>query len=158
INEIIAETGVETIDIEQDGLVMITSKNQKSGQEALDWIHNITREVEAGEAFTGEVMRIMDFGAFVSVLPGKDGLVHISELAPWRVEKVTDIVNLGDKVNVKVIEIDDMGRINLSMKQAEGNTYTEEMRKKAQQRPSPSGDDKRRRVQGGPKRRVTRRP
>ena len=77
----------------------------------------------------------MDFGAFVNILPGRDGLVHISELAPWRVGKVEDIVKLGDTVNVKVIEIDDMGRVNLSMKKAEGNTYTDEMKAKAQQSP-----------------------
>ncbi|MFA6522032.1 MAG: polyribonucleotide nucleotidyltransferase [Patescibacteria group bacterium] len=132
INEIIAKTGVQAIDIEQTGLVMITAKDQKSGEEAYNWVHNLTREVEAGEEFEGEVARIMDFGAFVTILPGKDGLVHVSELAPWRVEKVGDIVKLGDKVHVKVIEIDSMGRVNLSMKQATGNTYTEEMKAKAQ--------------------------
>ncbi len=136
INEIIAKTGVTSIDIEQDGLVMITSVNQASGQAAYDWVHNLTREIKVGECFQGEVVRLMEFGAFVQVLPGKDGLVHVSELAPWRVEKVTDIVNLGDKVNVKVIEIDEKGRVNLSMKQAEGNIYTDEMRSKAAQRPS----------------------
>jgi polyribonucleotide nucleotidyltransferase len=78
----------------------------------------------------------MDFGAFVQVLPGKDGLVHISELAPWRVDQVTDIVKVGDKVNVKVIEIDEKGRINLSMKQAEGNQYTDDMKNKATSKPS----------------------
>lgn len=135
INEIIEKTAVEAIDIEQDGTVMITAKNEETAQKAYDWIHNLTREVEAGEAFEGEVVRLMDFGAFVQVLPGKDGLVHISELAPWRVAKVDDIVKLGDKVHVKVIEIDDQGRINLSMKQAEGNVYTEEMKAKAQQAP-----------------------
>lgn len=132
INEIIAQTGVDSIDIEQDGLVMITASNQEAGKRAYDWVHNLTREVEAGETFTGEVVRTLDFGAFVQVLPGKDGMVHISELAPWRVENVNDIVKVGDTVNVKVIAIDDMGRINLSMKQAEGNEYTEEMKAKAQ--------------------------
>ncbi|MFA6130787.1 MAG: polyribonucleotide nucleotidyltransferase [Patescibacteria group bacterium] len=132
INEIISKTGVQAIDIEQDGLVMITAKDKKSGEEAYNWVHNLTREVEAGEEFEGEVARIMDFGAFVTILPGKDGLVHVSELAPWRVEKVTDIVQLGSRVHVKVIEIDSMGRVNLSMKQAQGNTYTEEMKAKAQ--------------------------
>lgn len=139
INEIIAKTGVSAIDIEQTGLVMITAADAESGQAAYDWVNNLTREVQPGETFTGEVVRLMDFGAFVQILPGKDGLVHVSELAPWRVEKVTDIVNIGDKVNVKVIEIDDKGRINLSMKQAEGNTYTEEMKAKAQKMPQGSG-------------------
>ncbi len=132
INEIIDKTGVDAIDIEQDGTVMITARSEDSGKKAYDWVHNLTREVQAGELFTGPVVRIMDFGAFVEVLPGKDGLVHISELAPWRVAKVDDIVKMGDIVHVKVIEIDDQGRINLSMKQAEGNTYTEGMKAKAQ--------------------------
>jgi polyribonucleotide nucleotidyltransferase len=110
---------------------MITAVNGASGQAALDWVINLTREIKAGEFFDGEVVRLMDFGAFVQVLPGKDGMVHVSELAPWRVEKVGDIVKVGDKVKVKVIEIDDKGRVNLSMKQAEGNIYTEEMRAKA---------------------------
>ena len=139
INEIIEKTGVETIDIEQDGTVFITSIGQEPADAAREWVHNLTREVEAGEKFTGEVVRLMDFGAFVNILPGKDGMVHISELAPWRVAKVEDIVKLGDKVNVVVKEIDDMKRVNLSMKQAEGNTYTEEMKAKADTSPPRSG-------------------
>lgn len=131
INEIIAKTGVGSIDIEQDGLVLITSVNAAAAQAAYDWINNLTRDVAIGETFNGKVVRLMDFGAFVELLPGKDGMVHVSELAPWRVEKVSDIVNLGDTVNVKVIEIDEKGRVNLSMKQAEGNVYTDEMKSKA---------------------------
>ncbi|MDP2632027.1 MAG: polyribonucleotide nucleotidyltransferase [Candidatus Uhrbacteria bacterium] len=137
INEIIEKTGVETIDIEQTGLVMITSKNGESGQAALEWVRNLTREVETGEIFDGQVVKIMDFGAFVNILPGKDGMVHVSELAPWRVNRVDDIVKIGDTVKVKVMEIDDMGRVNLSMKQAEGNVYTEEMKKKSQEPSAP---------------------
>lgn len=140
INEIIDKTGVDTIDIEQDGLVFITAPDGESGNKAYEWINNLTRKVEVGETFKDcSVERIMDFGAFVNILPGKDGLVHISELAPWRVSRVEDIVKLGDKVNVKVIEIDSMGRVNLSMKAAEGNVYTDEMKVKAQQAPPPSG-------------------
>lgn len=142
INEIIAKTGVTAIDIEQDGLVMITAINGDSGKAAYDWVYNLTREVTAGEVFTGKVVRLMDFGAFVEILPGKDGLVHVSELAPWRVEKVTDIVKENDMVHVKVIEIDDKGRVNLSMKQAEGNIYSEEMKAKAQKTPPRTGDAK----------------
>lgn len=138
INEIIAKTGVSGIDIEDDGLVLITAVNGESGKAAFDWINNLTREVQVGELFTGEVVRLMDFGAFVQILPGKDGLVHISELAPWRVDQVTDIVKVGDTVKVKVIEIDEKGRTNLSMKQAEGNVYTEEMKNKAQKGGGPS--------------------
>lgn len=143
INEIIAKTGVEAIDIEQDGLVMITAKNGEAGQAAYDWIHNLTREVQAGEVFKGPVVRLMDFGAFVNLLPGKDGMVHISELAPWRVGKVEDIVKVGDIVNVKVIAIDEMGRVNLSMKQAEGNVYGEpptQSAAPAPRAPRPQGD------------------
>lgn len=137
INEIIAKTGVTGIDIEQDGLVLITSLNGEAGQAAYDWINNLTREVQVGELFDGEVVRLMDFGAFVQILPGKDGLVHVSEMAPWRVNLVTDIVKVGDKVKVKVIEIDEKGRTNLSMKQAEGNVYTDEMKAKAQKAAPP---------------------
>lgn len=135
INEIIAKTGVSAIDIEDDGLVMITAVDGPSGQAALDWVTNLTREIKAGEYYDGEVVRLMDFGAFVQILPGKDGMVHVSELAPWRVEKVTDILKVGDKVKVKVIEIDEKGRVNLSMKQAEGNVYTEDMKSKGAQKP-----------------------
>ena len=138
INEIIEKTGVDSIDIEQDGSVFITAPDQASGQAAYDWVNNLTRDLEVGETFADRpVERIMDFGAFVNVLPGRDGLVHISELAPWRVGRVEDIVKLGDTVNVKVIEIDDMGRVNLSMKQAEGNVYTDEMKETSQQAPPP---------------------
>ena len=115
INEIIAETGV-AIDIEDDGLVMITSKDSEAAKKAEEWIKNLTREVVAGETFQGKVVKIMDFGAFVEILPGQDGLVHISELAPTRVEKVEDIVKIGDVITVKVKEIDSQGRINLTHK------------------------------------------
>lgn len=142
INEIIAKTGVTAIDIEQDGHVFITALSKTAADDAYNWVHNLTREVQAGEIFVGKVVRIMDFGAFVQILPGKDGMVHISELAPWRVANVSDIVKLDDEVHVKVIEIDDMGRVNLSMKQTGGNVYTEEMKTKAQNG-APSGDGRR---------------
>lgn len=125
INEIIEKTGVASIDIEQDGSVFITSVGQEPADKAAKWVNDLTRKVQAGELFEGTVVRLMDFGAFVEILPKRDGMVHVSELAPWRVDKVTDIVKVGDKVHVKVLEIDDKGRINLSMKQAEGNTYPE---------------------------------
>lgn len=125
INEIIATTGVQSIDIEDDGLVMITSVNADGAKAAEKWVNDLTREVVAGEFFAGKVTRLMDFGAFVEILPKQEGLVHISEMAPWRVGKVTDIVNTGDIVQVKVKEIDDLGRINLSMKDAPGNVYPE---------------------------------
>ena len=115
INEIIEETGVN-IDIEDDGSVFITATEAEGGARAQEIIHNLTRQVQAGEEFEGTVVRLMDFGAFVEILPGKDGLVHISEMAHSRVEKVGDVVKIGDKVKVKVKEIDSQGRINLSMK------------------------------------------
>ena len=115
INEIIAETGV-AIDIEDDGLVMITSKDAGEAKRAEDWIKDLTREVVAGEIFQGKVVKIMDFGAFVEILPKQDGLVHISELAPHRVEKVEDVVKVGDTIKVKVKEIDSQGRISLTHK------------------------------------------
>lgn len=119
INEIIEKTGVE-IDIEQSGLVFITSVSAESAQKAVDWVKNLTHEVTAGEVFEGKVTRILDFGAFVEILPKQEGMVHISELAPFRVRAVTDILKVGDIIPVKVINIDDMGRINLSLKQAPG--------------------------------------
>ncbi len=117
INEIIEKTGV-TIDVEQDGSVIVCSANAAGLEKAVEWIKMLTKEVAAGESYEGKVTRILDFGAFVEILPKQEGLVHISEIAPYRVNQVTDIVNVGDTVKVKVIEIDDLGRINLSMKQA----------------------------------------
>ncbi len=122
INEIIAMHKVE-IDIEDSGLVMVTGANPESLEAAVNWIRQLTREVKVGESFRGPVTRLMDFGAFVEILPKVDGLVHISEMAPYRVGKVGDIVKVGDMVNVIVHEIDSMGRVNLSMKRAEGNIY-----------------------------------
>lgn len=116
INEIIDKTGV-TIDIENNGLVMVCSVNKDSLGKAVEWIKNLTREVKAGEIFQGRVTRILDFGAFVEILPNQEGLVHISELAPYHVQKVSDIVKVGQVIPVKVIKIDEQGRINLSMKQ-----------------------------------------
>ena len=117
INEIIEKTGVQ-IDIEDDGLVVVTSVNKEALDKASEWIKNIVREVVVGEVFQGKVSRILDFGAFVEILPYQEGMVHISELAPYRVNKVEDVVKTGDIIPVKVIKIDDMGRINLSLKRA----------------------------------------
>lgn len=132
INEIITTTGVGSIDIEDDGLVMITSVNAEAAQKAYDWVRNLTRKAEVGETFSGKVTRLMEFGAFVEFLPKQEGLVHVSELAPWRVAKVGDIVKVGDSVQVKVTEVDSLGRINLSMKQAPGNVYPEKPPESAQ--------------------------
>lgn len=117
INEIIDETGVE-IDIEDDGSIFITSADEASAKKAQQWIDNLTHEVKAGEYFNAKVTRLMTFGAFAEILPGQEGLIHISEMADQRVEKVEDVVKVGDVVPVKVKQIDEQGRINLSMKAA----------------------------------------
>ncbi len=122
INEIIAQTGV-TIEIEESGDVYIASDNEESLEKAKEWIKNITREVKVGEVFQGKVTRILDFGAFVEILPHQEGLVHISELAPFRVKKVEDIVKVGDIIPVKVINIDEQGRINLSLKATQHHQF-----------------------------------
>ena len=115
INEIINKTGV-MIDIEQDGTVSITSENDESLKKAVQWVKDLTREFKAGETFQGKVVRIMDFGAFVELVPGQDGMVHVSEMEHHHVKHPDDVVKIGDIVPVKIIEIDKQGRINLSMK------------------------------------------
>ena len=117
IKNIIDETGVN-IDIEDDGEVFIAADDQTSGQEAKKMIERLTKDVEVGEMYMGKVKRTTNFGAFVEILPGKEGLVHISKLADHHVKKVEDILEEGDEVLVKVIEIDDRDRINLSRKAA----------------------------------------
>lgn len=120
IQTITKECEVE-IDIKDDGTVTITAPDQEKGQKAKAWIEKITYVPEVGDVFDGEVVRLMDFGAFVQIMPGKDGLVHISEMKNERVNKVEDVVKLGDKVKVKLIKIDDQGRLNLSMKALSGS-------------------------------------
>jgi polyribonucleotide nucleotidyltransferase len=115
INKIIAETGVK-IDIEDDGMVYVATSDEVAGRKAISIIEGIAGNVEPGQVFTGRVTRIMQFGAFVEFLPGKEGLVHISKLDTKRVNKIEDVVNVGDEIQVKVIEIDKQGRINLSRK------------------------------------------
>lgn len=115
INEIIDETGVQ-IDIEDDGSIFITSTDEASAIKAQQWIDNLTHEVRAGEIFNARVTRIMNFGAFAEILPGQEGLIHISEFSNQRIAKVEDVVKIGDIVPVKVKNIDDQGRINLSAK------------------------------------------
>ncbi|KAI7247193.1 hypothetical protein KC345_g11985, partial [Hortaea werneckii] len=115
INKIIEETGVK-IDIEQDGRVFIGSSNEEMIQKARGIIEGIVREVQVGEIYVGTVRRIEKFGAFVELIPGKDGLVHISQLSTERVAKVEDVVAIGDTITVKVTEIDQQGRVNLSRK------------------------------------------
>ncbi len=116
IRKIIEESGVASIDIEDDGRVVIGSLNGESAAKAEEMIRELTGEVEVGRNYKGKVVRIMPFGAFVQILPNQDGLVHISQLAEDRVERVEDAVNVGDEIEVKVTEIDRQGRINLSRK------------------------------------------
>ncbi|MBU4082507.1 polyribonucleotide nucleotidyltransferase [Patescibacteria group bacterium] len=115
INEIIAETGAK-IDIEDDGLVSITAVNGSDGEAALQRVKDLTREAKPGEIFKGKVVKIMDFGAFVEIFPGQDGLVHISEISNERVNRVEDVLSLGQEISVKVKEIDNTGRISLTLR------------------------------------------
>lgn len=115
INKIIGETGVK-IDIEDDGRVYIATPDEKAATAARRMIEGIAKEIEVGEVYKGKVMRILPFGAFVELIPGKEGMVHISKLSTSRVEKVEDFVNIGDELIVKVAEIDRQGRVNLTHK------------------------------------------
>ncbi|WP_296098495.1 polyribonucleotide nucleotidyltransferase [Dialister sp.] len=115
INKIQDETGTK-LDIEEDGHVYISSTDEEAAQKAKKIVEGLTHEVKAGETYLGRVTRLMKFGAFVEILPGKEGLVHVSQLALHRVEKPEDVVHVGDEIMVKVTEIDDKGRINLSRK------------------------------------------
>jgi polyribonucleotide nucleotidyltransferase len=119
IRAITEETGT-TIDIENDGTVKIASVNGSAGREAQRRIELITSEVEVGAIYEGRVVRLMDFGAFVQILPGKDGLVHISQISDERVERVSDKLKEGDVVRVKVLEVDRQGRVRLSMRSVDG--------------------------------------
>ncbi|HKW06311.1 MAG TPA: polyribonucleotide nucleotidyltransferase [Candidatus Dormibacteraeota bacterium] len=117
IRKIVEETGAQ-IDVEDDGRVFIAAVDQVGGQRAIDWIKSLTDEVEVGKIYQGKVVRIMPFGAFVEVLPGQDGLVHISKLTDHRVERVEEVVNVGDEIVVKAVEVDSQGRLNLSRQAA----------------------------------------
>ena len=115
IEKIAAENNVQ-IDIEVDGRVFIAGANAAGAEKAKQLVELLTKEVKLGETYLGTVTRLMNFGAFVSIFPGKEGLVHISQLAAERVERVEDVVKPGDQIMVKVIEVDSHGRINLSRK------------------------------------------
>jgi len=113
VREIQATTGAD-INIDDDGTVKVAAVEHDSANAAIEMIKRITADVEVGALYKGRVTRLMNFGAFVEVLPNKEGLVHISELAPGRVNEVEDVVTVGDEIDVKVTEIDKMGRVNLS--------------------------------------------
>jgi polyribonucleotide nucleotidyltransferase len=130
IREIVEKTGAK-IDIQDDGTVKVASPDGESIRAALKWIKSIVAEPEVGEIYDGKVVKVMDFGAFVNFFGPKDGLVHISELAPRRVGKVTDVVNEGDAVKVKLLGFDDRGKVRLSMKQVDQQTG-EDLSKKPQ--------------------------
>ena len=115
INGIIDKTGAD-VDIDDSGMVYISSPDLASAEAAKKEIELLVKEVEVGEVYEGKVVRLMNFGAFVEVLPGKDGLLHISRISKERVEKVEDVLGIGDRVTVKCYEIDDQGRVNLTRK------------------------------------------
>lgn len=138
INEIRDVTLVDDITIEDDGTIFITGKNE-TAQKAKDIIYGMTREYLPGEKFEGEVVRLMDFGAFVKIGPNAEGLVHVSEFAPFRVERVETYVKEGDKVPVAVKEIDDKGRLNLSIKSANPGFFT-----KKEEAPKPKSEPRKR--------------
>ena len=117
IRQIVAETGTE-INVEDDGTIQIAATSGEAAQKAIAWIEGLTKDVEVGKEYMGKVTRIMNFGAFVEILPGKEALVHISQLADYRVPRVEDVVSIGDELMVVVTEIDRMGRVNLSRRAA----------------------------------------
>jgi polyribonucleotide nucleotidyltransferase len=148
IRSIIEETKT-TIDIEDDGTVIIGATDGESARKAIAIIEGLTKDIEAGTVYTGKVTRIMSFGAFVEILPGKEGMVHISELANRRVDKVEDILKTGDMVTVKVTEIDSQGRINLSRRALLAPPTAEEQEEMARNQPPPQQGGFRRAGGGG---------
>jgi len=121
IREIVENTGCK-IDIEDDGTIKVASNDPAKAQKAIDWIRGIVAEPELGVVYNGKVVKTADFGAFVNFLGSKDGLVHISELQQGRVNKTTDVVNVGDAVKVKVLGFDDRGKVKLSMRVVDQET------------------------------------
>ena len=142
IQTITKECEVE-IDISDEGVVTITAPDQEKGNKALKWIEEITYEPKVGDVFNGKVVKIMEFGAFVQIVPGKDGLVHISELSKDRVNKVEDVVKEGDIIKVKLMKIDDKGRYGLSHKATLGDEASAKVEDKiAESHASHSPDSK----------------
>ena len=121
IREITETTGAK-VDINDDGVIKVAAVDANAAKAAIDWIRGIVAEPELGHIYNGKVVKVVDFGAFVNFLGSRDGLVHISELAPQRVGKVADVVKMGDSVKVKVLGFDDRGKVKLSMKQVDQQT------------------------------------
>jgi polyribonucleotide nucleotidyltransferase len=144
IREICEETGCK-IDIDDEGTIKIASTDGDAAARAMDWIRGITAEPEVGVIYTGKVVKVMDFGAFVNFLGPKDGLVHISELKNERVGTVTEVVNEGDEVKVKVIGLDDRGKVKLSMRVVDQETGEELEDTRPPREPREGGDDRPRR-------------
>ena len=117
IREIIDKTGV-SIDINDDGLVSIASADAEAAAKAVEFVENLTQEVEVGKIYLGKVKKIVDFGAFVEIFPGTDGLVHISQICDRRIKSVSDEIQEGDEIKVKVIDVDQQGKVKLSRKEA----------------------------------------
>jgi polyribonucleotide nucleotidyltransferase len=148
IRYIVSETKA-TVDISDDGTVVIGSSDAEATRKAIEIIESLTKEVEVGSVYTGKVTRILDFGAMVEILPGKEGLVHISELADYRVAKVEDEVKVGDEITVKAINIDNLGRINLSRRAVFEKKSQEPGAKVESFRQRPRYSDDRRPYRGG---------
>jgi polyribonucleotide nucleotidyltransferase len=146
IRGIVEETGA-TVDIQDDGTIIIGSSDGSASAQAIQMIRDLTKDVEIGEIYTGKVVRTTDFGAFIELLPGKDGMVHISELANYRVPTVEDEVNVGDEVTVMVIDLDPAGRVRLSRRALLGDGDEDEDPLEAAQRRQRAG-----RSGGGPRR------
>ncbi|MCB2076877.1 MAG: S1 RNA-binding domain-containing protein, partial [Novosphingobium sp.] len=124
IREIVAETGAK-VDIDDEGVIKISSSDLSQIEAAKKWIEGIVEEAEVGKIYSGKVVNIVDFGAFVNFMGGKDGLVHVSEMKNERVEKVSDVVSEGQEVKVKVLEIDNRGKVRLSMRVVDQETGEE---------------------------------
>jgi polyribonucleotide nucleotidyltransferase len=142
IREIVEKTGAK-INIEDDGSVKVASASGESIKAAINWIKSITSEPEVGQIYEGKVVKVMDFGAFVNFFGAKDGLVHISQLAQRRVQKVTDVVKEGDTVKVKLLGFDDRGKTRLSMKvvdQATGEDLEGKQKAEGEQREAVGGE------------------
>jgi polyribonucleotide nucleotidyltransferase len=136
IREIVEKTGAK-INVEDDGTVKIASSDGKAIKAARDWIHSLTAEAEVGTIYDGTVVKVVDFGAFVNFFGAKDGLVHVSQIASKRIEKVSDVLKEGDKVKVKLLGFDDRGKTRLSMKVVDQQTG-EDLEGKQAKEPAPA--------------------